>query len=38
MEELQEKHPDDKFDAIIRKAKEPGQNEWRIRCSDCLGE
>ena len=38
MRELNEKYPDDKLEAVLRRGPNPAQPEWRIKCTDCPGK
>lgn len=38
MHDLQDKYPDDKFEAILRKPTPKAVPEWRIKCLDCPGK
>ncbi|GJE86317.1 hypothetical protein PsYK624_023970 [Phanerochaete sordida] len=38
MKELNDKYPDDRFEAVLRRGPNPAQPEWRIKCTDCPGK
>ncbi|EGO01042.1 hypothetical protein SERLA73DRAFT_179083 [Serpula lacrymans var. lacrymans S7.3] len=38
MHEMQSRYPEDKFEAILRKATSKTAPEWRLKCLDCPGK